>query len=564
MQAPASTGSRSPAWTRTIWARICGDPHRRRSRVRQFARRAGRERPLQPLCPAYAGLALVDAAGVSAANRIAESLTLATLPALSPVVRDQLVATVKIITFGAPAASVERVAGAAAGTVSVAAYRPQTAALIQTRLPHTTAGLLAKTERSTRERLARIGAAVTHVRTTEHREDALADALAQAAAAADLIAVIGASAIADRRDVVPAAIVAAGGTVEHFGLPVDPGNLTLLARLGKATVVAMPGSARSPREQGSDWLLERLAAGLPVDAETIAGFGVGGLLKEIRSRPMLRDREPPGAQKPEPVVDAILLAAGQSTRMGARNKLLEPVGGEPMIRRVAAAVRSAAIRRLVVVTGHQAGRVRDALAGLDCAFADNPDYPSGMGSSVAAGARAAFETPDPPDAAIVCLGDMPDIAPAMLDALIANYDPQAGRTIVAAASGGQRGHPVLWDRRFADDLASLGGDTGGRDILQEHAGQVVTVEMDDDAVLDATSTRRPPEPRSTAYRDRSRAAARCPGRHLTVYRSWTAILHGPRHLLRRFRRPSSHRPMLRDRRPSSHRPVHRDRPLYRL
>ena len=431
----------------------------------------------------YAGLALVDAAGVSAANRIAESLTLATLPALSPVVRDQLVATVKIITFGAPAGNVERVADAAAGTVSIAAYRAQTAALIQTRLPHTTAALLTKTEHSTRERLARVGAAVTHVRTTEHREDVLADALAQVAAAADLIAVIGASAIADRRDVVPADIVVAGGTVEHFGLPVDPGNLTLLARLGTATVVAMPGSARSPREQGSDWLLERLAADLPVDAETIAGFGVGGLLKEIRSRPMLRDREPPGAQKPEPVVDAILLAAGQSTRMGARNKLLEPVGGEPMIRRVAAAVRSAAIRRLIVVTGHEAGRVRDALSGLDCAFADNPDYPSGMGSSVAAGARAVFETPDPPDAAIVCLGDMPDIAPAMLDALIANYDPQAGRTIVAAASGGQRGHPVLWDRRFADDLTSLGGDTGGRDILQEHAGQVVTVEMDDDAVL---------------------------------------------------------------------------------
>ncbi|MYF87892.1 MAG: NTP transferase domain-containing protein [Rhodospirillaceae bacterium] len=447
----------------------------------------------------HAGLALIDAAGVSAANRIAESLTLATLPALSPVVRDQLVATVKIITFGAPAGNVERVADAAAGTVSIAAYRPQTAALIQTRLPHTTAGLLAKTERSTRERLARIGAAVTHVRTTEHREDALADALAQAAAATDLIAVIGASAIADRRDVVPAAIVAAGGTVEHFGLPVDPGNLTLLARLGKATVVAMPGSARSPREQGSDWLLERLAAGLPVDAETIAGFGVGGLLKEIRSRPMLRDREPPGAQKPEPVVDAILLAAGQSTRMGARNKLLEPVGGEPMIRRVAAAVRSAAIRRLIVVTGHEAGRVRDALSGLDCAFADNPDYPSGMGSSVAAGARAVFETPDPPDAAIVCLGDMPDIAPAMLDALIDNYDPQAGRTIVAAASGGQRGHPVLWDRRFADDLASLGGDTGGRDILQEHAGQVVTVEMDDDAVLRDLDT----PVAFDAYRDRT-------------------------------------------------------------
>ena len=447
----------------------------------------------------HAGLALVDAAGVTAANRIDEALTLATLPAFSPVVRDQLVATVKIIAFGAPASSVERVGGAAANTVSVAAYRPQTAALIQTRLPHTSAALLAKTERSTRERLARIGASVTHVRTTEHREGVLADALAEAAAATDLIVAIGASAIVDRRDVVPAAIASAGGAIRHFGLPVDPGNLTLLARLGAATVVAMPGSARSPREQGSDWLLERLAAGLPVDDETIAGFGVGGLLKEIRSRPMLRDREPPGRPKPRPVVDAILLAAGQSTRMGGPNKLLEPIGGQPMIRRVAETVRSAGIRRLVVVTGHQAGRVRDALSGLDCAFADNPDFPSGMGSSVAAGARAVFDAPYPPDAAVVCLGDMPDIAPAMLDALIANFDPEAGRAIVAAASGGQRGHPVLWDRRFADDLASLAGDTGGRDILQEHAEQVVTVELDDDAVLCDLDT---PEA-FDAYRERS-------------------------------------------------------------
>ena len=431
----------------------------------------------------HAGLVLVDAAGVTAANRIDESLTVATLPAFSPVVRDQLVATVKIIAFGALRAGVEQVAGAATDTVSVAAFRPQTATLVLTRLPHTTGALLAKTERSTHERLARIDAAVTRVLTTEHREDALADALAGAAGTAELIIAIGASAIADRRDVVPAAIVSAGGVIDHFGLPVDPGNLTLLARLGEATVVAMPGSARSPREQGSDWLLERLAAGLPVDDEIIAGFGVGGLLKEIRSRPMLRDRKMPGTPKSEPVVDAILLAAGQSTRMGDRNKLLEPVGEQPLIRRAAAAVRRAGIRRLVVVTGHQAGRVRDTLSGLDCAFADNPDYPSGMGSSVAAGARAVFDAAEPPDAAIICLGDMPDIVPAMLDALIANYDPQTGRTIVAAASDGRRGHPVLWDRRFADDLASLGGDSGGRDILQEHAGQVVTVELDDDAVL---------------------------------------------------------------------------------
>ncbi len=431
----------------------------------------------------HAGLATMDPAGVAAANLIDEALTLATLPACAPVEAGQLVATVKIIVFGAPAERVEQVAAAAAGTVAVAPFRPQTAALIQTRLPHTTDALLAKTERSTRERLRRIGAAVVRTEVTGHREDELAAALGEAAAAAELIVVIGASAIVDRRDVVPAAVVAAGGAIDRLGLPVDPGNLTLLARLGRATVVALPGSARSPREQGADRLLERLAAGLPVDAAAIAGFGVGGLLKEIRSRPMPRDREAPAAPRAKPAVDAILLAAGQSTRMGGRNKLLEPVGGQPLIRRTAQAVAGAGIRRLIVVTGHEAGRVRDALAGLDCRFAANPDYRSGMGSSVAAGARAAFDAPDPPDAVMVCLGDMPDIRPAMLDALIGNFDPAAGRTIVAAASAGQRGHPVLWDRRFADDLACLAGDIGARDMLREHAGQVVTVELDDDAVL---------------------------------------------------------------------------------
>ncbi len=430
-----------------------------------------------------AGLALVDGAGVGAANRIDEALTLATLPAFAPVIAGQLVATTKIITFGAAKAKVEEVAAAAAGTVSIAGFRPQISALIQTRLPHTTDALLAKTERSTRERLRRIEATVTQTYIAEHREDDLAIALAEAKTSAGLITVIGASAIVDRRDVVPAAIVAAGGEIEHFGLPVDPGNLTLLARLGEATVVAMPGSARSPREQGSDWLLERLAPRLPVDSATIAGFGVGGLLKEIRARPMLRDRTAPAEAKPKPIVDAILLAAGQSKRMGSRNKLLEPVGDEPLVRRVAAAVGAAEIRRLIVVTGYEADRVRDALSGLECRFADNPDYPTGMGSSVAAGARAAFDAAEPPDAAIVCLGDMPDITPAVLNALIRNYEPAASRTIVATSSAGQRGNPVLWDRRFAEDLASLGGDAGARDMLRDHAGQTVTVEVEDHAVL---------------------------------------------------------------------------------
>ncbi|WP_204333402.1 hypothetical protein, partial [Proteus mirabilis] len=80
----------------------------------------------------------------------------------------------------------------------------------------------------------------------------------------DLVLVFGASAIADRRDVIPAALEQAGGEIEHLGMPVDPGNLLMVGRLGEVPVLGAPGCARSPKENGFDWVLTRLLAGLPV------------------------------------------------------------------------------------------------------------------------------------------------------------------------------------------------------------------------------------------------------------------------------------------------------------
>ena len=103
-----------------------------------------------------------------------------------------------------------------------------------------------------------------------------------------MLIVFGASAIADRRDVIPAAIEAAGGTVDHFGMPVDPGNLLLLGSLGGVPVIGAPGCARSPRENGFDWVLQRLLADIPVTSADIRRLGAGGLLMEIVSRPQPR------------------------------------------------------------------------------------------------------------------------------------------------------------------------------------------------------------------------------------------------------------------------------------
>jgi len=452
----------------------------------------------------HAGVLVVDPAGVEAANLIDESLTLATLPPFAAVTPGQLVATVKIITYGASALQVDAVAAAAAGTVSVAAYNPQSAALIQTRLPHTPESLLRKTEQSNAGRLRAVGATLEQTTVTAHDPQALSAALLTAAETNTLIVVIGASAIADRRDVVPEAIAQAGGEILHFGLPVDPGNLTLIGHLGDTTVVAMPGSARSPREQGSDWVLQRLAAGLPVDSKTIAGFGVGGLLKEIRSRPMPRDQEADSRPTPAHRVDAVLLAAGQSRRMGPDNKLLQELDGQPMVRRVADAIAGSKTRRLIVVTGHEANAIENALKGVGARFVHNAGYSDGMGTSVAAGVSAVFDAADPPDAVLVCLGDMPDITPDIIDRLLGNYDPDAGRAIVVAAHQGQRGNPVLWDRRFADDLTSLTGDRGARDILREHGEHVIAVELDDAAVLRDVDT---PEALDARRRENRRRTA---------------------------------------------------------
>jgi molybdenum cofactor cytidylyltransferase len=129
-----------------------------------------------------------------------------------------------------------------------------------------------------------------------HEAQALGEALRRMAGrpeAPGLLLVSGIAATVDRRDVVPAAVVVAGGTVRHAGMPVDPGNLLVLAELrsadGLLPVVGIPTCARSPKLNGFDFVLRRLAAGEDVAAADIMAMGVGGLLTEIESRPMPRD-----------------------------------------------------------------------------------------------------------------------------------------------------------------------------------------------------------------------------------------------------------------------------------
>ena len=153
--------------------------------------------------------------------------------------------------------------------------------------------------------------------------------------------VFGASAMVDADDVVPAGIREAGGTIRHLGMPVDPGNLLILGEIGGKPVIGAPGCARSPKENGFDWVLNRLLAGLDVTPDDITGLGVGGLLMEIVSRPQPREGGESEAEAAhEKKVAALILAAGQGRRMGGPHKLLATIDGKPLVRIAAEAALS--------------------------------------------------------------------------------------------------------------------------------------------------------------------------------------------------------------------------------
>jgi len=418
------------------------------------------------------GVLVVDKTAIDCLNLIDEAVTFATLPAFKPVVAGEMIGTVKIIPFavaGAVRDATVAVARSKAPLIRVAPYRIRKVGVVSTVLPGLATKVIEKTLTVTAERLKPAGAAIVAERRVAHEQAAIAKAIEEVLREdAELVLVFGASAIADRRDAIPAAVAAVGGTVEHFGMPVDPGNLLLMGQVRGKPVLGAPGCARSPKENGFDWVLMRLLAGLAVPRETIAAMGVGGLLMEIVTRPQPRD---------EPVITghniaAVVLAAGRSTRMGGPNKLLAEIGGRPLVRIAVEQALASRAKPVIVVTGHERERVESALKGLPVQFVHNPDFAVGLGGSVRTGIAA---VPAVADGAIVCLGDMPQVDAALIDRLIAGFAPEQGALAVVPTIDGQRGNPVLWSRRFFPDLMAIEGDVGARNLINRYGEAVVEV-----------------------------------------------------------------------------------------
>jgi molybdenum cofactor cytidylyltransferase len=431
------------------------------------------------LFAARAGVLVVDRAAVDRINAVDEAITIATLSAFKPVVEGEMIATVKLIPFGVEA-KLRDAAIAVAGkdALRVAPYVIKKVGIVSTMLPGLAAKVIEKTLRVTAERLAPAGATIIAERRVPHEETALAPAIRELLGlGAELVIVFGASAIADRRDVIPAAITDIGGAIEHFGMPVDPGNLLLIGSASGVPLLGAPGCARSPVENGFDWVLMRLLAGLKVSRSDLTGMGVGGLLMEIVTRPQPRTvPEIEGNRN----VAAIVLAAGRSTRMGGPNKLLAELDGKKLVRIATEQALASKASEVIVVTGHQADLVEQALAGLKVKFVRNPDFAGGLASSVKSGIAAVSEHAD---GAVICLGDMPLIDTQLIDRLIDTFAPDRGHLIAVPVSEGRRGNPVLWSRRFFKELMTLDGDVGARHLIAKHTEAVAEVPVDGDSAF---------------------------------------------------------------------------------
>jgi len=436
------------------------------------------------------GLLVFDRERLDRLNLVDEAITLGTLPPFAVVEPRMMVGTVKIIPFAAAAEAVERCVEAARSVgplLRVAPFQPHSVGLIQTRLPGLKESILDKTREVTEGRLKVLGCQLVVEERCGHETAELAPLIRDAMGhGIDILLIHGASAILDRRDVIPAAIVAAGGRVDHFGMPVDPGNLLLLGHVKARPVLGLPGCARSPKVNGFDWVLERLVAGLPVGPAEIMRMGSGGLLAEIPSRPLPRAEATQASErkseaKPQgPRIGALLLAAGQSRRMGGPNKLLAEIAGTPMVAHVARRLLASRARPIVAVLGNQADTVDIALGKLPVKRVRNPEFAAGLSTSLKRGIAA---LPSDLDGVIVCLGDMPLISGRHLERLIAAFNPLEGRAIIVPTRRGKRGNPVLWSRQFFPEMTGLAGDVGAKHLIGEHAEFVAEVEMDDAAVL---------------------------------------------------------------------------------
>ncbi len=230
------------------------------------------------------GVVRLNEGAIHAVNAVDPMITIATVPPFHRVDAGTMIATIKIISYAVPDAALADACAIGHGSLDVAAPTFATATLIETLVGHDSSS--DKGRAALTGRLDRLGVTLSPRVMVDHVAEPLAEALTQAVG--EVIFVLTASATSDPHDVGPEALRMAGGTVTAYGMPVDPGNLLFLGWLGARPVIGLPGCARSPALNGADWVMERIICGQRLTQASISAMGVGGLLKEIPTRPRPR------------------------------------------------------------------------------------------------------------------------------------------------------------------------------------------------------------------------------------------------------------------------------------
>ena len=292
--------------------------------------------------------------------------------------------------------------------------------------------------------------------------------------------ILGSSAIVDIKDKIPEAINYSKGKIIRFGMPVDPGNLLLLGKINQTHVIGLPGCARSPSLNGFDWILEKVISGTNITKLNISNMGVGGLLKTLNKRAKIEKKIK------NYNITNIILAAGKSKRMHEINKLLIKINNKTMIEKIVDSSLKSLANNTIVVLGYESEILQRLLINKNITTVVNKEYLKGQSSSLQIGISA---LPEECDAAVVILGDMPDINSTLINQLIENYNPSDNKSIIIPTYKNKKGNPVLIDREFFPDILSIKGDKGAKDIIKVNKKYINEIPQKQSAIINDIDTK---------------------------------------------------------------------------